>query len=137
MDSSKYVPNVLLIEDDEVDVESVQRAFDKSFTRVRLHIAGDGLEALEKLYGLGKEAALSPLPKLIILDLNMPRMNGVEFLKILRSDSQFDEVKVLVITTSGHTRDRTDTNNFDIEGYLVKPVTSEQLIHYCGQILKD
>lgn len=137
MVTSAGLPNVLLVEDDEVDVENVQRAFDKLFERVRLNIANDGLEALEKLYGLGKEIALSPIPELIILDLNMPKMNGIEFLRILRADHQFDEVKVLVITTSDHVQDRSDVISLNIYGYLVKPITSEQLMLYCEKILKS
>jgi len=129
--------NVLLVEDDEVDIENVQRAFDSILPRVQLHIVHDGLHALRKLIGGEKEPALNPMPELIILDLNMPKMNGIEFLRVLRANHEFDKIKVLILTTSDHSQDRTEALNLNILGYLVKPVTVEQMIIYCERLIKD
>jgi CheY-like chemotaxis protein len=86
--------SILLVEDDEVDVMNVKRAFKKNNIRNELSVAGDGVEALEML-----NSEITPLPRIIILDINMPKMNGIEFLKVLRAD---DKLKTYpyVMTTS-------------------------------------
>ncbi len=111
--------NVLLVEDDEVDVLNVRRAFEKNHITNPLFVAGNGLEALDKLRG-GK------IPKgrrLVLLDLNMPRMNGIEFLRELRSDRDLSATPVVVLTTSNDERDKIDAYQLNVAGYLVKPVT--------------
>ena len=111
--------NVLLVEDDEVDVLNVRRAFEKNHITNPLVVAGNGLEALDKLRG-GK------IPKgrrLVLLDLNMPRMNGIEFLRELRSDRDLSATPVVVLTTSNDERDKIDAYKLNVAGYLVKPVT--------------
>jgi CheY-like chemotaxis protein len=113
--------NILLVEDDEVDVLNVRRAFTKNHIMNPLVVAGDGIEALEMLRG-GK------VPKgrrLILLDLNMPRMNGIEFLRELRQDPELRSTPVVVLTTSNDDRDKIDAYNLNVAGYLVKPVTFE------------
>lgn len=113
--------NILLVEDDEVDVLNVRRAFAKNHIMNPLIVAGDGIEALEMLRG-GK------VPKgrrLILLDLNMPRMNGIEFLREVRKDPELCASPVVVLTTSKDERDKIDAYNLNVAGYLVKPVTFE------------
>jgi CheY-like chemotaxis protein len=111
--------NILLVEDDEVDVMNVKRAFQKSHIMNPLYVASNGLEALEKLRG-------GELPKgrrLVLLDLNMPRMNGIEFLREVRSDPELMSTPVVVLTTSNDDRDKVNAYNLNVAGYLVKPVT--------------
>ncbi len=111
--------NILLVEDDEVDVMNVRRAFKKNNIRNPLWVAGNGLEALEALRG-------PDMPRdrrLILLDLNMPRMNGIEFLRELRSDPELVGTPVVVLTTSDDERDRVDAYNLNVAGYILKPVT--------------
>lgn len=117
--SDPQLLNILLVEDDEVDVMNVRRAFQKSHIMNPLFVAGDGVEALEKLRG-------GDIPRgrrLVLLDLNMPRMNGIELLRELRSDSELQATPVVVLTTSNDDRDKIEAYNLNVAGYLVKPVT--------------
>ena len=113
---------ILLIEDDELDVISVKRSLKRLNTDYELFTAYNGIEALEMLRGKGDEPPMQPLPNLILLDLNMPKMNGIEFLKMLRSDSSLKHIKVFVMTTSGEDNDRKVTESLGVSGYLIKPL---------------
>jgi CheY-like chemotaxis protein len=113
---------ILLVEDDELDVISVERSLKKLDVEYELHTAYNGIEALEKLRGSETVEALNPLPEVILLDLNMPKMNGIEFLKTLRSDERLKAIKVFVMTTSGEEADRKVTEQLGISGYLIKPL---------------
>ncbi len=111
--------NILLVEDDEVDVMNVRRAFKKNHIVNPLFVAGNGIEALDVLRG-GK------VPKerrIVLLDLNMPRMNGIEFLRELRADPELRSTTVVVLTTSNDERDKVDAYDLNVAGYLLKPVT--------------
>ena len=116
--------NILLVEDDQVDVMNVQRAFKKNDIRNPLWIAGNGVEALDKLRS--GEIPLSRL--LVLLDLNMPRMNGIEFLRHLRADGELRQLPVVVLTTSDDERDRVEAYHLNVAGYIVKPVT---FVNFC------
>ncbi|HET9263741.1 MAG TPA: response regulator [Vicinamibacterales bacterium] len=111
--------NILLVEDDQVDVMNVRRAFDKNRITNPLYVAGDGIEALSML----RSAKVPPARRIILLDLNMPRMNGIEFLRELRNDPALGLTPVVVLTTSNDERDKIDAFNLNVAGYLVKPVT--------------
>jgi len=111
--------NILIVEDDEVDVMNVQRAFRKNNIANPLFVAGNGLEALELLRG-GK---VPRDRRIILLDLNMPKMNGIEFLRELRADPELLPTPVIVLTTSNDERDRIEAYNLNVAGYLLKPVT--------------
>ena len=119
--------NILLVEDDEVDVMNVQRAFKKIHINNQLFVAGDGLEALSMLRGEGMEK-IDPTPKIILLDLNMPRMNGIEFLTELRRDPDLKNISVFVLTTSKNECDILAAYNFNVAGYVLKPVELESFI---------
>ncbi|MEM7773833.1 MAG: response regulator [Cyanobacteria bacterium P01_A01_bin.37] len=118
--------NIFLVEDDAVDVMTVQRAFKKNAISNSLQVANDGLEALEMLRS--SEKKLATTRRLILLDLNMPRMNGIEFLKELRQDEQLKHIPVIVLTTSDHERDRIEAYNFHVAGYILKPVTFAKFV---------
>ena len=111
--------NILLVEDDEVDVMNVRRAFQKNHITNPLFVAGDGLEALEVLRG----GRVPRDRRLVLLDLNMPRMNGLEFLRELRADPELAHTPVVVLTTSNEERDKVDAYGLKVAGYLLKPVT--------------
>ena len=113
---------ILLVEDDEVDVMKVRRAFKKIGIDNRLYHAGDGRHALEMLRATG-EQALPVMPKIVLLDINMPRMNGIEFLREVRADEKFKQLIVFVLTTSSSHEDVTDAYALNVAGYIVKPVT--------------
>ena len=114
--------NILLVEDDEVDVMNVRRAFEKAHITNPVFVAGDGIEALEKL----RSGAIPKHRRLVLLDLNMPRMNGIEFLRELRRDPELCQTAVVVLTTSADERDKLDAYGLNIAGYLVKPVTFDK-----------
>ena len=108
---------ILLVEDDELDIISVQRSLKKLETEYELETAYNGREALNKLKE--KDAIL---PDVILLDLNMPKMNGLEFLKALRNDENLKHLKVFIMTTSSEIVDRTITEQLGISGYIIKPL---------------
>jgi CheY-like chemotaxis protein len=110
--------NILLVEDDAVDVMNVRRAFDKSHIMNPLFVAGDGVEALEKL----RSGEIPRGRRLVLLDLNLPRMNGIEFLRELRKDPELLPTSVVVLTTSNDERDKVEAYNLNVAGYLLKPV---------------
>ncbi|MEB3230833.1 MAG: response regulator [Leptolyngbyaceae bacterium] len=116
--------NILLVEDDEVDVMNVRRAFRKMDITNPLYVAKNGLDALELLRGSdGKKAAIPSDRRIILLDLNMPKMNGIEFLEELRADPSLRSIPVIVLTTSDEAQDRMDAYRFHVAGYILKPVT--------------
>jgi CheY-like chemotaxis protein len=116
--------NILLVEDDEVDVMTVQRAFKKGNITNPLYIAGNGLEALAMLRGeLGQPSLIPSDRRIILLDLNMPKMNGLEFLHELRADPTIRQIPVVVLTTSNEEQDRIHAYDLNVAGYILKPVT--------------
>jgi CheY-like chemotaxis protein len=123
--------SILLVEDDEVDVMNIKRAFSKNDIKNDLHVAGNGVEALEMLRNV-----LVPLPRIIILDINMPKMNGLEFLKQLRADEKLKNITVFVMTTSNQDDDKIDAYNLNIAGYILKPLSFEKFVASVGT-LKD
>jgi CheY-like chemotaxis protein len=116
--------NILLVEDDEVDVMTVQRAFKKGNIANPLYIAGNGIEALAMLRGSpGTASAIPAERRIILLDLNMPKMNGLEFLQELRADPTIRQIPVVVLTTSNEEKDRVQAYDFNVAGYILKPIT--------------
>ena len=119
--------NILLVEDDEVDVMNVKRAFKKNNITNPLYIASNGLEALNLLRGEG-ELYIPKERRLILLDLNMPKMNGIEFLRELRADPEIKHIPVVVLTTSNEDKDKVEAYNLNVAGYILKPVTFSNFI---------
>lgn len=118
------VTNILLVEDDEVDVMNVRRAFQQNQIINPLYIARDGIEALEMLRGSRDLAPVIPCDRrIILLDINMPKMNGIEFLEEVRTDPALRLTPIVVLTTSDHTKDRVEAYKFNIAGYMLKPLT--------------
>lgn len=111
--------NILLVEDDEVDVMNVRRAFQKNHITNPLFVASNGVEALEQL----RSGEIPRDRRMVLLDLNMPRMNGLEFLRELRRDPELHSTPVVVLTTSNDERDRIEAYDLNVAGYLLKPVT--------------
>ena len=111
--------NILLVDDDEVDVMTVKRAFSRANITNKLFVATDGIEALSLLRSDGIPAAR----RLVLLDLNMPRMSGIELLREIRADPALHAINVVVLTTSNEDRDRVDAFELNVAGYLLKPVT--------------
>ncbi|WP_437527352.1 response regulator [Sorangium sp. So ce726] len=119
MDVEEKLLNILLVEDDDVDVMNVRRAFKRNNISNPLWVAGNGVEALEML----RSGVVPVERRLILLDLNMPKMNGIEFLRELRADPELVATSVVVLTTSNDDRDKVGAFNLNVAGYLLKPVT--------------
>ena len=126
------VINILLVEDDEVDIMTVKRAFAKANITNPLFVAHNGLEALDIL----RKEDLPPKRRLILLDVNMPKMNGIEFLRELRKDPALQAISVVVLTTSNEERDRVEAFKLNVAGYLLKPVTFQQFAEVMSTINK-
>jgi CheY-like chemotaxis protein len=109
--------SILLVEDDVVDVMSVKRALRELNSINTLSVAGNGEEALVHLRNQG-----NPLPGIILLDINMPRMNGLDLLKILKADERLRRIPVVVLTTSKEEKDRMESFKLGVAGYMIKPV---------------
>lgn len=114
--------NILLIEDDYLDQLEVQRTLEKKSILFNIKIASNGETGLAML----KEAGSSKeLPDIILLDLNMPKMNGLEFLAALRKESEFRNIKIFVLTTSDDVVDKMAVKGFGISGFITKPLKLE------------
>jgi CheY-like chemotaxis protein len=131
------VINILLVEDDEVDVMNVKRAFKKVNITNPLYIAGNGIEALEMLRGNHMQSPEVPADRrLILLDLNMPKMGGIEFLQQLRSDPKLKATPVVVMTTSNQDQDRVEAYKLNVAGYILKPVTFSNFVELMAALNK-
>ena len=111
--------HILMIEDDSLDVELFKRELKKNRVANQFTAAKDGVEGLEILRGENGYTALKR-PYLIVLDINMPRMNGLEFLQELRGDERLRDSIVFIMTTSADERDRYEAHNLNVAGYMVK-----------------
>ena len=110
---------LLHVEDDDLCIMGLVRAFKKAKIANPICFAHDGLDALEMLRGTNGRERL-PRPYLILLDLNMPRMGGVEMLKELRKDEDLKKSIVFIMTTSGADEDKADAYNLGVAGYILK-----------------
>ena len=107
-----------MVDDDELDVELFRRTLRKNRIANRLIWARDGVDALEILQGKGPESVRPPA--IVLLDINMPRMNGLEFLDVIRADPTLKTLTVFVLTTSQDDRDIARANKHSVAGYMVK-----------------
>ncbi len=126
--------NILHVEDDAVDAMVMERALKKCDLNYKLHHAHNGIEALDMLRGSGGKERIDPQARIILLDLNMPKMNGIEFLKEVRNDPELRPISVFVLTTSNDEKDRTDAHNLNVAGYIVKPLTLEDYTNIVGTL---
>lgn len=110
---------LLLVDDDMVDIETIKRGLADMKIANPLRTARDGIEALEILRGENGQEKLDA-PYLILLDINMPRMNGIEFLRAVRNDDDLRRAIVFVLTTSDQDRDRMDAYDLNAAGYVLK-----------------
>ncbi|OEU61676.1 MAG: two-component system response regulator [Desulfobacterales bacterium PC51MH44] len=108
---------ILLVEDDDVDVMTVKRALKDLDIKNQLVCTANGEDALEYLKNNGNKK-----PCIILLDLNMPKMNGIEFLQIVKADDTLKEIPVIVLTTSSQQQDIAESFKLSVAGYIVKSV---------------
>jgi CheY-like chemotaxis protein len=120
--------NILLVEDDEVDVMNVQRALKKNNATATLYRAANGIEALAMLRTNSQIAVENNSRLLILLDLNMPKMGGLEFLRKLRADPVLCNLPVVVLTTSMQDSDLATAYQYNVAGYIIKPITFSSFV---------
>jgi DNA-binding response OmpR family regulator len=122
---------ILLVEDDDNDVFFFEYALSKADVEVALHVVRDGQQAMDYLSGKGEFAdrQLHPLPRLAILDLNLPRKHGLDVLRFLRTHSPAsDKCPIVVLTSSNSERDIRDAYHLGANSYLVKPGDTDALV---------
>ncbi len=125
--------HVLLVEDDEIDIRAIKRGFTKNHIVNPIHEARDGIEALETLRGENGKGPM-PRPYIVLLDLNMPRMNGLEFLEEIRHDPKLHDTIVFVLTTSDDDLDVFRAYEKHVSGYLLKSKVGEDFVHLVGML---
>lgn len=124
---------VLLVEDDPGDVLMTKEAFEDYKVKNQLHVVNDGAEAMAFLRGEG-EYADAPRPDLVLLDLNLPRMDGREVLQAIKSDAELASIPVVVLTTSEAEEDVLRSYSLHANAYVTKPVDFERFIEVVRQI---
>lgn len=112
---------ILLVEDDYLDVTNVKRALNKLAVDYTLHVAHNGVDALAILNGNTQDGTRIH-PDIILLDINMPKMNGLEFLGIIKSYYSLNNIKTFIMTTSAEEYDKVAAENLGISGYILKPL---------------
>jgi CheY-like chemotaxis protein len=127
-ESPKTPSDILLVEDNPNDAELAVHALKKSFLANRIEHVQDGVEALDYLFRRGDWADRrgEPLPRLILLDIKLPRIDGLEVLKQIKVDPSTRNIPVVILTASAEQRDVVDGYNLGVNGYVVKPFDFEQ-----------
>ncbi|TGE16220.1 response regulator [Hymenobacter elongatus] len=125
MSTDAFTPSILLVEDDQMDIMNVQRELRKHDINVPLHIAKNGRDALQLLRGENGQPKIDK-PSVVMLDINMPRMNGLELLDALRSDPEFVGLNVFIMTTSDLETDRLKARALAVSGYIIKPLNFDK-----------
>lgn len=127
---------ILLVEDNTDDEELTLRALRKNNIHNRVVVARDGVEALEFLHGTGPHAGrdVSLLPTMVLLDLNLPRLNGKEVLQRIRADRRTRTLPVIILTSSDEDRDRLDSYGEGCNSYVRKPVDFSEFVEAAGRI---
>ncbi len=127
---------ILLVEDDLADQKLVKRSLSQAKIANELHIVNGGEQALEYLQGSKNGDEQTPMPDLILLDLNMPGMGGQELLKHLKADNELDIIPVVILTTSDSDKDILESFKLQAAGYIKKPVSLEGF-HEVMQVLSE
>lgn len=132
-------PVILMVEDDPNDVFLLKRALEKERVGLPVRTVSDGDEAIRYLGGVGEFADRDrhPLPCLIILDLKLPKKNGLEVLSWLRSHEEIGNLPVFMLTSSGEPHERSEAERHGVEVYRVKPVTLQGLLQVAREIHQE
>jgi len=126
--NAETIVEILIVEDNEQDLALAQRALRKAKVSNRIHVARDGEEALQFLFceGPHAERKMEDGPKVILLDLKLPKLDGLEVLQRIKSDPRTKAIPVVVLTSSKEQSDVVETYNLGVNSYIVKPVNFEQ-----------
>ena len=128
--------DILLVEDNPEDVEITLRAFQKHHIANKIHVVRDGEEALECLFSTGRYAECSPCEntRLILLDLKLPKIDGLEVLQRCKTDPRTKHIPIVVLTSSREEEDLARSYNFGVNSYVVKPVDFPQFSDAVRQV---
>jgi CheY-like chemotaxis protein len=123
--------NILLVEDNPADQKITLRAFKQAKFDAYVQIASNGEEALEYLENKGKyeNNKIYPMPHVILLDINMPRMNGIEFLEHIKNDKRFKNIPVIMLTISEREKDIMESYKLGVNAYIKKPVQTDEFVN--------
>lgn len=121
---SEEAAEILLVEDSRDDVDFFAHTFDKTRLAARLHVIRDGAEVLEFIFCTGRYAARNPAnrPKVMILDLKLPKVGGLEVLRQLKADSRTRTIPVVILSSSQEERDLIESYELGVNSYIVKPM---------------
>jgi two-component system, response regulator len=130
------VINILLVEDNPDDVELTIRALKKHNIANNLFVVNDGEEALDFIFAQGKysERNFLNFPKVVFLDLKLPKVDGIEVLKAIKSNEETKSIPVVVMTTSQEERDIIDSYKFGVNSYITKPINFEKFVDIVSQL---
>ncbi len=127
---------IMIVEDNDDDLELAMRAFRLNHVLNDIVVARDGVEALEYLFGTGPHAGrnLCIMPEVVLLDLKMPRLGGLEVLRRIRADERTRYLPVVVLTSSDEEKDMIDSYHYGVNSYISKPVDFEQFTEAVRQL---
>ena len=126
MKSLDRIIDILLVEDSPDDAEFFIHALKQSSPTAELLVARDGAEALATVFGTGADAAAISRPRVIVLDLMLPKVNGVEVLRQLKANAQTRTIPTIVLSSSKEKQDLTDCYQLGVNSYLVKPMDFDE-----------
>ena len=129
---------ILLVEDNQDDIDLTLRAFQKSKIANRIVVARDGQEALDYLFAAGANLSLDPdaMPHVVLLDLKLPKVSGLDVLRALRADEHTRRLPVVILTSSKHERDLVESYDRGANSYVVKPIEYAELIGTLGDLTR-
>jgi two-component system response regulator len=127
---------ILLVEDNPNDVELTMRALQKQNLANKVYVVRDGAEALEFIFGTGAFATrkVENRPKVVLLDLKLPKIDGIEVLRRMKADERTKHTPVVMLTSSQEERDVIDTYNLGVNSYIVKPVDFSNFVHAVSEL---
>ncbi|MHB1050957.1 MAG: response regulator [Bacteroidota bacterium] len=133
---STHVLDILLVEDNPNDVKLTLRALQKNNLANHVHVVSDGAEALDFLFFRGKYAGrnVNEKLKLILLDLKLPKVDGLDVLKAIKSDERTKTIPVVILTSSKEERDIIEGYNLGVNSYVVKPLDFDQFISSVAEL---
>jgi two-component system, response regulator len=134
--SAEAAVEILLVEDNPSDLELALHALKRHHLANRIHVARDGEEALDFLFGAGERAGGAPngVPRVILLDLKLPKVDGLDVLRRIKGDPQLHKVPVVVLTSSREERDVVESYELGVNSYIVKPVDFDQFTEAVRQL---
>lgn len=127
---SEKIVNILLVEDNPDDIKITERALEKGKVLNKLYVVRDGQEALDFLYHQGdySDPQKAPRPGLILLDINLPKLSGIDVLKKVKSDEKFRRIPIIMLTVSKRDEDVIRSYDLGVNSYIVKPVEFDKFV---------